>query len=219
MAIDATMLTFGSAMEEAMVRVYGWTEPAITFGYSQKWDWVANNIAPFEGARVRRLTGGGIVDHRNDMTYALSLPPQHPFHRKPAQSIYREVHELIASVLMENGIPAELAPCLKSCDESPSLPSGVCFQAAEPYDVIQPSSGVKIAGAAMKRNQDGVLIQGSLNTVLTPGMDRVSFERDLVPAVSGWLELPVVGLKGTLPADTLLKERERFRSEDWNQRR
>ena len=40
--------------------------------------------------------------------------------------------------------------------------SGICFQRAELYDVINPQTGAKIAGAAQKRNKHGLLFQGSI---------------------------------------------------------
>ena len=43
----------------------------------------------------------------------------------------------------------------------PAAP-GVCFQKAELYDVIDPTTGAKIAGAAQKRNKHGLLFQGSI---------------------------------------------------------
>jgi lipoate-protein ligase A len=41
-------------------------------------------------------------------------------------------------------------------------PSGVCFQRAELYDVVNTGNGAKIAGAAQKRNKHGLLFQGSI---------------------------------------------------------
>ncbi len=64
MAIDATMLDFGGKMGQVMWRLYGWDEPAITFGYSQNWSWIQAYMHDFEGVCIRRTTGGGIVDHR-----------------------------------------------------------------------------------------------------------------------------------------------------------
>jgi lipoate-protein ligase A len=43
-----------------------------------------------------------------------------------------------------------------------SLEPGVCFQRAELYDVIHQRTGQKIAGAAQKRNKQGLLFQGSI---------------------------------------------------------
>jgi lipoate-protein ligase A len=220
MAIDATLLEFGRSTEQVTWRTYGWTEPAITFGYSQGYDRVCASMPGFSGVWVRRMTGGGIVDHRNDLTYALTIPPGHPEYSCRAPDLYRRLHMLIANVLMESGIPADLAPCPGDCGKpAPSVPADFCFHAAEPYDVIQPVSGAKIAGAAMKRNHEGVLIQGSLNRDLMGGLPTADFAKEFGQLLAKWLKLETVEFEGTLPADILTRELERFASKDWNRRR
>lgn len=220
MALDATMLDLGHSRQEAMWRCYGWTEPAMTFGYSQRWAVVRQTVQGFEGSLVRRLTGGGIVDHRNDLTYALSIPPDHPFFRKPALELYRELHEGISRILAGHGNPATLAPCDRNCgNDGPSAVSTFCFPAAEPYDVIQPGSGKKIAGAAMKRNRAGILVQGSIDRPGLQGVPTGSFVEAFREFLAEWLRGEAVTLTGPLPGDILQKERQRFGSASWNQRR
>lgn len=220
MAIDATMLEFGSTVGECMLRCYGWSEPSITFGYSQKWEWIQQQLAGFEGACIRRITGGGIVDHRHDLTYSLTIPPDHAFYRIPALELYRVVHAQIAEILMDNGVQADLAPCDSRCDgEEKPAGSGLCFTAPEPYDVIKPGTPVKLAGAAMKRNQRGVLVQGSLSMLAMPELERGTFAKGFFHSLASVLEAEPVDFTGKLPVDILLKERDRFCSEQWNQKR
>jgi lipoate-protein ligase A len=54
----------------------------------------------------------------------------------------------------------------------------VCFQRAEIHDVVDASSGAKIAGAAQKRNKHGLLFQGSISrgAVRVGGIDWERFE-------------------------------------------
>src|SRR5690606_12781101 len=106
-----------------------------------------------------RPTGGGIVDHRDDWTYALVLPRNHPLEEVRATSSYRAVHEALAGAMREQGVPAALKPATDPAEDS--LP-GVCFQRAEVFDVVEEHSGNKIAGAAQKRNKHGLLFQGSI---------------------------------------------------------
>jgi lipoate-protein ligase A len=220
MAIDATMLETGNSLGQAMWRTYGWKEKAITFGYSQRWKDVKAGMPGFDGMMVRRLTGGGIVDHRNDLTYALSIPSGHACYRKPALHLYMELHEQIADIFMNNGISAELEPCNRPCTtDLAAAPGTFCFHAPEPYDVVNPVSRVKLAGAAMKRNRWGILIQGSIDRGAMKKLGEEAFALDFGPALAHWLKLEPVKPIGTLPADTLIGELERFGSSEWNQRR
>ncbi|MGA1204812.1 MAG: lipoate--protein ligase family protein [Opitutales bacterium] len=220
MAIDAVMLDFGCRMEEVMWRLYGWDEPSVTFGYSQEWEWVRSAIPGFTGAMVRRMTGGGIVDHRHDLTYALSIAPGHPFYRRPATDLYSGLHQQITAILLDLGFKAELAPCQQPCDESaPREVHGICFEAPEPHDVVIQSTRTKLAGAAMKRNQSGVLIQGSISMNLLSGLSRKNFGSAFGSLLASWLGCSRSNFTGTLALDDLLRERKRYSSAEWNRKR
>lgn len=218
--MDAAMLAFGHSSRRAMWRFYGWTGEAMTFGYSQRWRDVQTMAAGFKGSLVRRLTGGGIVDHRNDLTYALTLPPDHTFYRKQALEIYQELHLGIAEILRTSGIAAELAPCGRPCGEESSHSANTfCFPSAEPYDVIQADSGSKIAGAAMKRSQSGILVQGSLDKEKLANLAPETFIAAFGGFLAEWMDLESVPSGNSLPQGILEKERRRFSSREWNERR
>lgn len=157
-------------------RHYEWRGPAFTFGFSQKIEFVRANLPAGEKYDLcRRPTGGGIVDHRHDWTYALVLPRGHALCDERAAQSYRAVHECLAATLVALGEPAEVKlECDKvervahnalsgeaSCGQA-APPPGVCFQRAEFYDVVHTATGAKIAGAAQKRNKHGLLFQGSI---------------------------------------------------------
>lgn len=145
-------------------RHYGWRAAAFTFGYSQKIAFIRGTLpagGPFE--LCRRATGGGLVDHRDDWTYALVIPRGHPLEDVRATQSYREVHECLAAALRRQGVPAEAKQaCEPKAEGAACGPAGVCFQRAELYDVVHTGSGEKIAGAAQKRNKQGLLCQGSI---------------------------------------------------------
>lgn len=168
-------------------RHYGWRGPAFTFGYSQKIAFVRESLAtvapPFE--LCRRATGGGVVDHRNDWTYALVIPRGHPLEERPATHSYREIHEALAGALREQGVDAVTKPCVDEPDDKPAGPAGVCFQRAEIYDVVHASDGAKIAGAAQKRNKHGLLFQGSIwRPAAGAALDWEKFEEDFVAGLA-----------------------------------
>jgi len=147
-------------------RHYGWRGPAFTFGYAQKIAAVRAVLPPETTLDLcRRPTGGGVVDHRHDWTYALVIPRGHPLEEVRATQSYRAVHEGLAAALLSQGVPVVVKQTVESSAGLPaeaSAQAGVCFQRAEVFDVVHERSGEKIAGAAQKRNKHGLLFQGSI---------------------------------------------------------
>ncbi|MGA2016005.1 MAG: lipoate--protein ligase family protein [Opitutaceae bacterium] len=145
-------------------RHYGWRSPAFTFGYSQKISFIRSQLQADAGLDLcRRPTGGGLVDHRADWTYALVIPRGHPLEELRATQSYRAIHEALAGALRGAGIPVALKPSAEPEDgPRPAGPAGVCFERAEAFDVVHAESGAKVAGGAQKRNKRGLLFQGSI---------------------------------------------------------
>jgi lipoate-protein ligase A len=152
MALDEALLENVSRLGKPVLRFYGWTKPAATFGYFQKFSEVerAAHLRPL----IRRPTGGGIVPHDADWTYSFIVPPNHEWHSLKAIESYRQVHEWIQNAFTKLKIETELAPSCKK-----SLP-GQCFAGHEKFDLLW--RGKKIAGAAQRRNKFGLLTQGSV---------------------------------------------------------
>lgn len=154
----------------ARFRAYGWHRPSFSFGYSQKIAWVRAQLpAGAEDAElVRRASGGGVVDHREDWTYALVIPRGHALEAARAVESYRAVHAALAGALAACGQAAVLK---ERCEPAEGEDEGtcgagkgpaVCFTRPELYDVVHPGTGAKIAGAAQKRTKEGLLFQGSV---------------------------------------------------------
>lgn len=164
MATDFLLLQRYPGAPAVRFRHYDWRAPAFTFGYSQKIAFVRATLPPGESFDLcRRPTGGGIVDHRDDWTYALVVPRGHPLEELPATASYRATHECLAAALIRQGVPALTKPsCEPAAEGETCTATGVCFQRAELYDVVHRETGEKIAGAAQKRNKHGLLFQGSL---------------------------------------------------------
>ena len=162
MATDFLLLQRYPRAATPRFRHYGWHRPAFTFGYSQKFSFVQTQLPAGEKFDLcRRATGGGVVDHRDDWTYALVIPRGHPLEELRATQSYREVHEALAAALRAQGVAAATKQ-VREPETAEGGPAGVCFQRAEIYDVVNESTGEKIAGAAQKRNKNGLLFQGSI---------------------------------------------------------
>lgn len=237
MAIDAAILE-GLPKGLAVFRHYGWLEPAVTFGYGQSYESVAaitsaglSSTASADFAvpltLCRRLTGGGIVDHRDDWTYALILHPSLACAKTPATELYEHIHRAIGRALESLDIETQLAPCPKTCNSEmtrPRIPKDAsqCFVTPAANDVLR-SDGRKIAGAAMKRNRHGLLIQGSLDRAALPqDFDCVYFQRELLEQLASALSIPNGSLEDIRPlfnSERIEREKQRFESREWNHRR
>lgn len=167
MALDLLLLQRYPDQAVARFRHYEWRGPAFTFGYSQRIDYVRANLPAEENLELcRRATGGGIVDHRHDWTYALVLPRRHAIYDARATQAYHDVHACLVEALEALGQKVELKANVRKETAGEggtvsALPT-ICFVRAEPYDVLHSATGEKIAGAAMKRNRHGLLFQGSI---------------------------------------------------------
>jgi lipoyl(octanoyl) transferase len=178
MALDEALLQAMPRLQTAVLRLYGWTEPASSFGYFQRYADVerATQLRPL----IRRPTGGGIVPHDKDWTYSLAFPPEHDWHSLKAEESYRRVHEWLKSAFAKLQIETKLAPGGKTlhpivyCSRRKEVP----FQSGRSQSLLTPAAvsqcfvghvkfdllwrGRKIAGAAQRRNKLGLLIQGSI---------------------------------------------------------
>ena len=200
MALDEALLESVSRLGSPVLRFYGWTQPAATFGYFQHFAEIekATPLRPL----IRRPTGGGLVPHDADWTYSLAFPAGHEWHSLRAEESYRRIHEWIHRAFTHLGVQTELASCCKK------TAPGQCFIGYEKSDLLW--HGKKIAGAAQRRNKLGLLIQGSVQPPPL-SLQRSAWEdamRQAVPAAAAvnWSELTVAG---ELPAltDGLVKEK------------
>jgi len=160
MSIDEALLESATI---ATIRFYGWRFPALSFGYFGKFSDVA--ICASERDLVRRWTGGGIVFHGDDLTYSIVIPATDPVFNESSIIIYEKIHRALADALNGAGERAVVA-----ADVDPrgiALPKHVinaggydCFTNPVRADVMM--DGRKIAGAAQRRTQRGLLQQGSI---------------------------------------------------------
>jgi lipoate-protein ligase A len=177
MALDNALLEAAAAIGKPVLRFYGWTEPAATFGYFQKYRDVERwtKLRPL----IRRPTGGGLVPHDADWTYSLVFPPADPWHALSAVKSYQRVHEWIRLAFQKVGVLTELAACCRK-----ALP-GQCFVGNEKFDVLWHER--KVAGAAQRRNRNGLLIQGSVQPPPVK-ISRIDWEQAMCDAAKGFVE-------------------------------
>lgn len=170
MAIDEALLEQSTL---PILRCYRWRQPSLSFGYFGKFA----SVAAEAGSRevVRRWTGGGIVLHGDDLTYALVTPAAHPAAARGPAAIYAALHGAIREALGAEGRMAELASAA-----APKI-SDDCFANPVRDDVLL--LGRKIAGAAQRRTRGGFLQQGSIQLADLAESFRERFASALSPQV------------------------------------
>lgn len=175
MALDEALMHHIAKISRPILRFYGWTEPAATFGYFQKYA----DIAAWTSLRplIRRPTGGGLVPHDADWTYSVIIPPSHRWYELRAAESYLQLHRWVAAALRAADIPAQLAPTARK-----EIP-GQCFAGAEQNDILL--NNRKIAGAAQRRAREGLLIQGSIQS-LPADADRALWQQQMLANAVVW---------------------------------
>lgn len=147
MAIDEALFRLAAANETAVARVYGWDHPAVTFGYFGK-------EADQPATAARRITGGGRVEHGEDLTLTLVFPAGTEVAKAPSTERYRWIHSALAAGLAEAGSQVSLFDGTFEKSES-------CFASPVPWDLLDPVTGKKIGGGAQRRSRGAVIYQGS----------------------------------------------------------
>jgi len=197
MAVDESLFLSSA---DPVFRSYRWVRPSVSFGYFISWEEVSRRFSGRD--LVRRWTGGGIVEHGQDFTYSLICPGSRNL---PTLEFYRFVHSAMATILRIKGSPVEIAP---GTDLSRSA---ACFEKAVQFDLQL--RGEKIAGAAIRRNRQGLLLQGSIQRFEVPA----HFGEMLAAALSEQVESLVVPESVMEQAARIAKEK--YGAAEWNCRR
>lgn len=216
MALDLLLLEAYPDAARCRLRCYGWAEPAYTFGVSQRWgEWRPR--APEGCALVRRPTGGGLVSHLADWTFALVLPAGHPVHDLDALESYGAVLSGLERAMLAQGLDVRRVP--RPEGERRQTAPTVCAERPEPHDLVRASDGLKVAGAAQKRSRDGLLLQGYVDRRALPGCDWARLETDLATALGETLGTPARAVGApTYPKEVAAELAARFASKAWNER-
>jgi len=185
-----------------VLRIYRWSEPAISIGYFG----LASEV-PEGRPFVRRYTGGGLVDHEADFTYSIIVPREHRLNQAGTQESYEMVHRAVSLALETLGYASQLAAAASPVESS------ACFQKPVKFDVVAGTS--KLAGAAQRRTKEGCLHQGS---ILLPRFDFDLLSEGIIRQL-----LPLLGDKAFEDKLTAQEEeracgleKDRYSTDDWN---
>ena len=162
MALDeALLLTFDPHRSLPILRLYGWEPVALSLGRFQDAAAVLD-LARCRSAGiplVRRITGGGVIYHGDELTYSIICAPHH---LPPDSSIKESFRYLTAFLLLFYGklglaphYAAEISQAQHLGRRTP-----FCFAGQESYDILL--EGKKIGGNAQRRLKEVIFQHGSI---------------------------------------------------------
>lgn len=158
MAVDERLFELARDSGRTFLRFYRWARPTASLGYGQDAARVVD--VGFCRARgidiVRRLTGGKLVLHDREVTYAVASADTAVFTETLRES-YRLISRAILAGLSRLGVSARLAESAPAGYARGTMP---CFAFAA-RDEIE-IGGRKIVGSAQKRTGPHFLQHGSI---------------------------------------------------------
>lgn len=167
MAVDEAVLVHCiEGKSPPTLRFYEWEKPSISIGYAMNAEAEVNLplCRETDVPVVRRITGGGLVFHKCDITYTVVFPedfnPGGSRKRLSVLESYRLVNEALAEGLRELGILTSLLERERKPADSRQKTANICFSNPTVYDILY--EGRKLAGSAQRRKKGWVLHQGSM---------------------------------------------------------
>lgn len=160
MAIDEAMLTeHADGNTPPTLRIYGWQPGAFSLGYFQDPSLELDLERCKKGNTffVRRITGGGVIFHKDELTYSLVCSPSDiGSSRLLAKETFRIICSFLINAYKGLGLDAEFA-----LNKTPHSRKGwFCFSSRERYDILVGDR--KIGGNAQRRKKDIIFQHGSI---------------------------------------------------------
>jgi lipoate-protein ligase A len=118
------------------------------------------------------------------------IPPEHPLYKSGTHEAYETVHRAMLECLLAQKLKVKLVP-LPTNQREFKAPDQ-CEHHAEPHDLVLEEDNRKVAGAAQKRNKNGLLLEGYISRTLLAGCDWERFAVDFPKALAQALNSPAV---------------------------
>ncbi len=212
MALDDVLLQHVGQTGNS-IRFYGWEEPCFSIGYFQP-----AQVAPCGYAFVRRPSGGGVVDHRNDFTFSLVFSAESPLYQVDRFESYRIINQAVADALADLGIETRLTS--EDIADDVNRHELICFATPAKHDVLA-SGGRKLCGGAQRRRRHGMLHQGS---IVLGKDDQRSVDELEMAILQAFRKLGIGDPAEREYSEELLEEakllaRQRYASDSWNRKK
>jgi lipoate-protein ligase A len=182
MAVDEALLDgFDPEASSPVLRLYGWSPPALSLGRFQD----AAEALDLAHCRargvpvVRRITGGGVIYHADELTYAVVCAPSHIPGGTSVKESFRNLNRFLLDFYRDLGLRAAYAADAAVGSPRLGVRTSYCFAGRECFDIL--ANGRKIGGHAQRRTRHAVFQHGSipLEDSVSAG---VAFLREKPPA-------------------------------------
>jgi lipoyl(octanoyl) transferase len=168
MAVDEAILeAAGREVVPPTLRLYAWSPPCLSIGFSQPAaDVDLKSLDSLGWDIVRRPTGGRSILHTDELTYSVCGPEAEPRLAGSVLESYRRLSTALLDALHRLKIPAETQPELDKLEREQYVSKiagadgAVCFELPSSYEIT--ALGKKLVGSAQSRKREGVLQHGSL---------------------------------------------------------
>ena len=165
MAVDVALLDLAGAQGTAVLRVYGWRAPTVSFGRHEAvrgaWDVAAVRAAGLEV--VRRPTGGRALLHDAAVTWSVAMPLASTV---PWRHAYDAVNRHLQQALVTLGAPVTLASDHDTSSSDGGVRPVAATDGATTTCFARPAAGElllhgrKVAGSAVWRSRAAYLQHG-----------------------------------------------------------
>jgi lipoate-protein ligase A len=152
MAADEVLLQAAAEKGIASLRFYGWTQATVSLGYFQAAAIRRRHarLAPLPW--VRRASGGKLLVHHHELTYALALPPGFV-----GGWMARMHQRVILPALNGLGLAGQITVV---SNERPAPEEVLCFLHQTTGDLV--CSGKKVVGSAQRKHRKALLQHGAI---------------------------------------------------------
>jgi lipoate-protein ligase A len=163
MAIDEALLdVFDPETSSPVFRLYGWSPPALSLGrFQDAAEALDLALCRSRGVPVvRRITGGGVIYHADELTYAVVCAPSHIPGGTSVKESFRNLNRFLLDFYRGLGLPAAYAADAEVGSHRLGVRTSYCFAGRECFDIL--AHGRKIGGNAQRRTRHAVFQHGSI---------------------------------------------------------
>lgn len=153
MALDHALLLRAASHDEAVLRIYAWTRPTISFGMHERARLTPETVAAHGIDAVRRPTGGRALLHHREVTYSVTAPV---VGLGLAES-YGAINAILLRALGRLGVAATVAAPRTRTPTPDGIP---CFAEPNAGEIVV--DGRKLVGSAQRRDAQALLQHGSI---------------------------------------------------------